>query len=579
MRASLCAALLASTALAQVCEPRRASVDATGAQADRGSTTPCFSADGSRLAYASSAANLVPGDLNGCDDIFVVELATGLVERASLADGGLESNGPSNGPSLSADGRLACFSSFATNLVAGDANGQNDVYVRDRIAGTTTLVSRGLSGGSALGSSFTARISPDGRRVAFLSWAADLVPGDANWTRDLFVHELATGATTRVQAQGVEPDGQSGGNFGPRWSEDGRFLAFASEATNLVPGDLNGRMDVFVLDLVAGTLTLASRQANLLQHADDSDLADLSLDGGTLLVLSAAKSWTNGDFNDALDLFAVDRATSAATCVSLGFEGATTTGGAWVGALSRDARFVAFVSDSEKIVPGDVNEERDVFLVDRLAGRTERANVSPATGPSTGGVNFPAMHPAGDIVACVTGATDLAPGDTNDAWDVYLLGCKVGVLACHGASAACPCANQGAEGAGCASSAGFGARLVAQGRAALSADTLSLSVAGLPPDSVAQLYCGQPSAGSGTPFGDGVRCFGAPYSASAPRRAIGGMARFGFGVAGDLALSQLGQVQYSPESRHYQVRYRDPAPHCGPATFNFSAALRVEWAP
>jgi hypothetical protein len=189
------------------------------------------------------------------------------------------------------------------------------------------------------------------------------------------------------------------------------------------------------------------------------------------------------------------------------------------------------------------------------------------------------MHPDGDVVACVTGATDLAPGDTNDAWDVYLLGCKAGVLACHGASAACPCANHGADGAGCASSTGFGARLVAQGRAALSGDTLSLSVAGLPPESTVQLHCGQSIAGGGTPFGDGVRCFGAPYSASAPRRASGGVARFGFGVAGDLPLSQLGQVQYSPESRHYQVRYRDPAAFCGPAYFNFSAALRVEWAP
>ncbi len=579
MRASLCAALLASTSFAQVCEPRRLSVDATGAQVDRGSTTPCFSADGRHVAYASSATDLVPGDGNGCDDIFVVELSTGMVERASLADGGGEANGGSNGPSLSADGRFVCFSSFATNLVVGDTNGQNDVYVRDCVAGTTTLVSRGLSGGAAQGSSFTARIAPDGRRVAFLSWAADLVPGDANWTRDLYVHELATGATTRVQAPGLEPDGMSGGNFGPRWSEDGRFLAFASEATNLVPGDVNGRLDVFVLDLVAGTLALVSRQANMQQHGVDSDLADLSLDGRTLLVLSAAKSYANGDFNDALDLFAVDRATLAASCVSVGWEGATTTGGAWVGSSSRDARFVAFVSDSEKLVQGDINGQRDVFLVDRLAGGIERVNVSPVTGPSTGGVNFPAMHPDGDLVACVTGAIDLALGDTNDAWDVYLLGCKSGTPACHGPSAPCPCGNTGAEGAGCAASNGAGARLVAQGRAALSGDTLSVSVVGAPPEATVQLYCGASIANQGTPFGDGLRCFGTPFSASSPRRAVGGVARFGFGVAGDPSLAQLGLVQYSPESRHYQVRYRDPVTYCSPASFNFSAALRIEWAP
>ncbi len=579
MLRSSCVVLLASIAPAQVCEPRRLSVDAAGAQADRGSTTPCFSADGRHLAYASSATNLVPGDGNACDDIFVVELATGVVERASLADGGAEANGASNGPSLSADARRVCFSSFATNLAAGDANGQNDIYVRDRAAGTTTLVSRGLAGGAAQGSSFTARISPDGRRVAFLSWAADLAPGDYNGARDLFIHDLATGGTTRVQAPGVEPDGPSGGNFGARWSEDGRWLAFASEATNLVPGDLNARMDVFVLDLVAGSIALASRQANLLQHGADTDLADLSLDGRTLLVLSAAKSWVGGDHNDALDLYAVDRATLAASCVSLGWEGTTTTGGAWVGALSRDGRFATFVSDSEKLVQGDNNGQRDAFLVDRLAGAIERVNASPVTGPSTGGVNFPAMHPDGDLVACVTGAADLAPGDTNDAWDVYLLGCKAGTPACHGSSVPCPCGNAGGAGAGCASSAGTGARLVAQGRAALSADTLALTIHDAPPQATVQLLCGASVAGQGTPFGDGVRCFGAPFHASPPRKAVDGVARFGFGVAGDLPLAQLGQVQYSPEARHYQVRYRDPAAHCGPATFNFSAALRVEWAP
>lgn len=575
----LLALLLTGSATAQTCAPVRVSVDAAGGQADRGSSAPCISADGRHAAFLSSATNLVAGDTNGVDDVYVVELASGAIERASVGAGGSEAHGPCSGPSLSADGNLVCFASFAADLAPLDANGQNDVYVRDRAAGTIELVSRAPGGAAANGSSYAARISPDGRRVAFVSWASDLVAGDTNWTRDVYVHDRQTGLTTRVAPPGVEPDGPSGGNFGPRWSEDGRLLAFASEAANLVAGDTNGEQDVYVHDLAAGTIVRVSVAPTGVQHDAPSDLADLSLDGRTVLCLSAARSWGFVDDNDALDLYAVDRATLAAECVSRSWKGTAAAFGAWTGTISRDGRFVAFVSDAETLVPLDGNNQRDLYLRDRLAGTIERANVVPAFGPSTGTANFPAMDPGGDRVLFTSLANDLAWGDSNDAWDVFLVGCHAGRPACHGAAAPCPCGNHGAEGAGCAAQAGDGARLVAQGRAALSRDTLSLVVSGVPRGSLVQLHCGAVVAGNGTPFGDGVRCFGSPWSVSGVRSAVDGTARFGFGVAGDQTLSQLGAVLYSPDARHYQVRYRDGANHCTPATFNFSAALRVDWEP
>lgn len=571
--------LLAAPAMAQICAPLRLSVDASGAQADRGSSSPCMSADGRFVAYLSSATNLVPGDTNGVDDVFVVELATGVVERASVGAAGAEAHGPCSGPSLSADGGLVCFASFAGDLAPSDSNGQNDVFVRDRAAGTTELVSRAPGGAAAAGSSYAARISPDGRFVAFLSWADDLVAGDTNWTRDLYLHDRQNGLTTRVAPAGVEPDGPCGGNFGPRWSEDGRFLAFASEATNLVPGDTNGVQDVFVFERAAGAIQRVSLSPQGLQHDDWSDLADFSLDGSVLLVLSAARSWGFVDDNDAPDLYAVHRATLASECVSRSWKGIAAAQGAWAGSISRDGRFAAFVSDAETLVPLDGNNQRDLYLRDRHAGTIERANTIPAIGPSVGTANFPALDPSGDRVLFTSLANDLAWGDSNDAWDVFLVGCHAGQPACHGAAAPCPCSNHGAEGAGCAALHGSGARLVAAGRAALSRDTLTLSVSGVPRGSLVQLYCGAPVVGNGSPFGDGVRCFGSPWSVSAVRSAADGTARFGFAVPGDLLLSQLGAVLYSPDARHYQVRYRDASNWCTPAAFNFSSALRVDWEP
>jgi Tol biopolymer transport system component len=253
---------------------------------------------------AGLAAVLVAGTAGGAGGV-----DGGALRRVTVASDGTEGDRTSLGPALSGDGRLVVFASDATNLVGGDANRATDVFVHDRAAGTTARVSVASDGTEADLPSFNPAISADGRLVAFASDATNLVPGDTNSVTDLFVRDLGSGSTSRVSvaADGSEGDGAS---FIAALDDAGRHLAFASHATNLVAGDANAVSDVFVRDL--GT--------------------------GTTVRVSVAPDGTGGDRT------------------SLG------------PTLSGDGRVVAFFSDATNLVPGDGNDASDVFVVDLAAG-------------------------------------------------------------------------------------------------------------------------------------------------------------------------------------------------------------------
>src|SRR5438552_4844963 len=180
----------------------RVSVACGGAQGDGSSGLigfafpPALSADGRFIAFISSATSLVAGDTNGATDVFVHDRQTGTTERVSVASGGTQSNGASLGSALSADGRLVAFQSDATNLVVGDTNGTTDVFVRGRQTGTTARVSVASDGTQANDVSGYPALSADGRFVAFHSKATNLVAGDANGANDVFVHDLPASTTT-----------------------------------------------------------------------------------------------------------------------------------------------------------------------------------------------------------------------------------------------------------------------------------------------------------------------------------------------------------------------------------------------
>ena len=251
----------------------RVSVSTAGAEGDSGSGSVAISGDGRFVAFQSFAANLVAGDTNGVADVFVRDRQTGTTERVSVSSGGAQGNGFSFDPAISADGRWVAFASTATNLVAGDTNGFTDVFVHDRQTGTTERASLSIFGDQGDGNSFGPSISADGQCVAFTSGATNLLgfgqpagplgvgmgpgPGDTNGFCDVFVRDLQAATTERVSVSSTGEEGDDDSQDADI-SADGRFVAFDSEATNLVSNDVNGANDVFVHDRQTGVTELVS---------------------------------------------------------------------------------------------------------------------------------------------------------------------------------------------------------------------------------------------------------------------------------------------------------------------------------
>jgi Tol biopolymer transport system component len=381
---------------------------------------PSLSADGRLVAFASSATNLVPGDTNGETDVFVHDHGSGTTTRVSVATGGLQASGGSSLPgALSADGRVVAFDSFATNLVAGDTNGALDVFVHDRQTGATTRVSVASNGAQGDAMSFRASISGDGRYVAFQSSANNLVAGDSGQT-DVFLHDRQSGATTRLS---VAPDGSSpdGSSYEPAISVDGRYVGFNSSATNLVQGDSNGESDAFVRDLTTGKTFRVSLSSDGTQGSGGSSYTPQPGAGGRYVVFASdAANLVPGDTNGRVDIFIHDTRAFLRRRVNVSSAGAEAAGFSELPALSEDGRYVAFTSEADNLVSGDTNGRADVFLRDRATGTTIRASV--AFGGAQGDAESfdPALSADGRYVAFQSGASNLVPGDTNGDEDIFV---------------------------------------------------------------------------------------------------------------------------------------------------------------
>jgi TolB protein len=236
----------------------RATVGVGGAQPNNSSDGAVISANGRFVVFRSEANNLVTGDTTGVWDVFVRDLQSGTTERVSVTSNEIAIDGLSWSPSISGDGRYVVFQSTAA-LVPGDTNGHADVYLRDRTAGTTERISVSSTGSQGNRESYVPSgqvgvMSPDGRFVAFLSGADNLVPGDTNAVWDVFVRDRQLGLTERISVSSSEAQATAM-SFGGPVSSDGRYVAFISSAPNLVAGDLNGQDDVFVRDRELGTTT------------------------------------------------------------------------------------------------------------------------------------------------------------------------------------------------------------------------------------------------------------------------------------------------------------------------------------
>jgi len=222
------------------------SVDSAGVEGNGYSSNASVSADGRYVAFNSSASNLVTGDNNGFTDVFLHDRNTGTTTRVSVSSAGLEGNSLSDEPSVSANGRYVAFASLSSNLVSGDTNGAEDIFIHDSDTGTTTRVSVDSAGVEGDNGSRLPSISADGRYVAFDSAAKNLVAGE-NTIRSghIYVHDRNTATTRRLSDDALGIEGNNA-DYDPKISADGRYVTFMSLSTNLVPGDANGRRDIFI---------------------------------------------------------------------------------------------------------------------------------------------------------------------------------------------------------------------------------------------------------------------------------------------------------------------------------------------
>jgi Tol biopolymer transport system component len=333
-----------------------------GAAGNGAALHPDLTPDGRLVAFMSAASDLVAGDTNSEFDVFVRDRQSGSTERVSLSNSGQQANGFQAGGSLSDDGRFVAFTSDDPALLPIGARRAANVFVRDRALGTTERVSVGPGGVPANGACHQATISGDGRSVAFTSEADNLVPRDANNGSDVFVRDRMTGTTTRVSVSsaGAEGDGES---FGGGLAADGQYVAYVSSATNLVPNDTNGWNDIFVTSLAGGGTRRASVGTAGAQGDSDSFGPSISRTGRYVAFTSGASNLVPGGGNPFGDVYVRDRDLGTTTLISLGSAGQRGDGSVTDNpAISDNGRHVGFVSTSTNLVPGDTNGVTDVFV-------------------------------------------------------------------------------------------------------------------------------------------------------------------------------------------------------------------------
>jgi Tol biopolymer transport system component len=407
----------------------KVSVSSDGTAGNDASTAAAISGDGRFVAFWSAADNLVAGDTNGTTDVFVRDLQTGTTERVSLDSRGRQSVGgdafgsPDSSfgrPAISGDGRFVAFASTATNLAKGDRNRAADIFVRDRLTGTTERVNiTGRKTEANSESSFPV-ISPDGRFVAFSSFATNLVAPDTNFASDIFIRDRQTQTTELVSVNSAEEQANAD-SAGAAITPDGRFVAFGSAATNLVPGDVDdAASDVYLRDRQTGTtegISTLSPPSGLVRHSGGPSI---SADGRFVAYDSWDSNQVPGDTNDRYDIYVLDRNTATVERVSVTDAGVEGNNDSMSPSISADGRFVAFHSDADNLVPGDGNFDVDVFIHDRAADTTVRASVR-TDGTETGFelASFSASLSADGQVVAFESEGDLVPQDSGFPVDIF----------------------------------------------------------------------------------------------------------------------------------------------------------------
>lgn len=379
----------------------RVSLDASNNQGNFDSFSPAISADGRYVAFCSYATNLAPNDTNNVPDVFLRDRQTGstlLVSRSIFGQSGndvsckpnIGSMGRGIGPAISGDGRYVVFESFASDLIGNDNNGKSDIFRYDRTNGAIIRVSEDSNGFEANGNSSYPTISADGNIIAFQSAAANLVPGDGNNYTDVFARDVNAGQTRRLSVGGDGAEG-NGDSFEPHVSANGQTVTFASFASNLVTGDTNSYLDVFLHNRSNGQTERVSVATDGTQINTFADIARpaVSGDGRFVTFQSRATSLVPGDLDDVTwDIFVRDRQANTLVRASVSTSGGAGNGSSVDPTISTDGFYAAFFSKANNLIPGDTNGVEDVFVY-----QIQETAPPPPPPPPTLSVNYASGAP------------------------------------------------------------------------------------------------------------------------------------------------------------------------------------------
>ena len=391
-----------------------------GAQGNEQSRLPAISGDGQIVVYQSDSSNLVPGDTNSESDIFEYKRSGDVdIRLISLDSSGVPGNTHSSSPAVSADGNDIAFRSHSSNLVLRDINECADAFHFNALSGETVLASISSTGDQANISVFDPAVSGDGRYVAFETVATTLIPDDTNNFFDVFVHDIQTGDTNRVSvsSSGEQANDNSGD---PDISSDGRYVVFHSRADNLAPYHRYYIDDIYRHDRETGITIRISVNSSGKQGNGSSYNPAISADGRYVVFDSAATNLVTGDINGVSDIFLHDTLTGETSLISISSLGVKGNSSSDHPDVSLDGNLIVFHSSASNLVPVDTNALSDIFVHDRQTGLTIMASIN-SDGIQTNGVSIlPTISSDGMIVAFQSEAANLVLGDTNGVSDIFI---------------------------------------------------------------------------------------------------------------------------------------------------------------
>ncbi|MCC7560645.1 MAG: hypothetical protein KO318_09510 [Methanobacterium sp.] len=401
------------------------SIPIDGGEANDYCYEPSINENGRYVAFSSYANNLVDDDTNFYSDIFVRDRLLNITERISVSSTGEKGNDNSYEPFISSDGRYVTFTSYATNLVKDDVSGFADIFVRDRLQNITERLSVSSTGVEGNNDSYGSSVSSDGRYIAFYSWASNLVEQDTNGCSDVFVFDRISNT---IKIINIPPNGgeANSDSYQPIISADGNFIAFTSNADNLVVNDNNGESDVFVYDQNLNNIKMVSISEGL--DSNGSSYEPSISSGGRYIAFS---SWANNlvehDFNGFSDVFVYDQISGIIERVSILGVGEELDEDSYNPSISGDGRFVAFVTGHVQVAVckmmlsfGNKDNIVDIFVHDRLSKTTKKISVSSTGEEANDNSDNPAINGDGKYVAFSSHARNLVLGYNNDYGNIFV---------------------------------------------------------------------------------------------------------------------------------------------------------------